>query len=100
MKTKRYIAFGMLAASITLATTSCSDSFLEVENPSGENLEEYYTTDAHINEALNAAYDPTHWPDWALGQYNALNIDAEIMGDDFWVGGSNKTDRQEYLSSG
>ena len=96
MKTKRYIAFGMLAASITLATTSCSDSFLEVENPSGENLEEYYTTDAHINEALNAAYDPTHWPDWALGQYNALNIDAEIMGDDFWVGGSNKTDRQEW----
>ncbi len=41
-------------------------------------------------------YDPTHWPDWALGQYNALNIDAEIMGDDFWVGGSNKTDRQEW----
>lgn len=37
MKTKIYIAFGMLAASITLATTSCSDSFLEVENPSGEN---------------------------------------------------------------
>lgn len=96
MKTKRYIAFGMLAASITLATTSCSDSFLEVENPSGENLEEYYTTDAHINEALNAAYDPTHWPDWALGQYNALNIDAEIMGDDFWVGGSNKTDMQNW----
>ena len=90
MKTKIYIAFGMLAA------TSCSDSFLEVENPSGENLEEYYTTDAHINEALNAAYDPTHWPDWALGQYNALNIDAEIMGDDFWVGGSNKTDMQEW----
>lgn len=26
--------------------------------------------------------------DW--GQYNALNIDAEIMGDDFWVGGSDK----------
>ena len=96
MKTKRYIAFGMLAASITLATTSCSDSFLEVENPSGENLEEYYTTDAHINEALNAAYDPIHWPDWGLGQYNALNIDAEIMGDNFWVGGSNKTDQQHW----
>lgn len=96
MKTKRYIAFGMLAASITLANTSCSDSFLEVENPSGENLEEYYTTDDHINEALNAAYDPIHWPDWGLGQYNALNIDAEIMGDNFWVGGSNKTDMQNW----
>ena len=81
---------------MTLANTSCSDSFLEVENPTGENLEEYYTTDAHINEALNAAYDPIHWPDWGLGQYNALNIDAEIMGDNFWVGGANKTDMQNW----
>lgn len=81
---------------MTLVNTSCSDSFLEVENPSGENLEEYYTTDEHINEALNAAYDPIHWPDWGFGQYNALNIDAEIMGDNFWVGGSNKTDMQYW----
>ena len=57
MKTIKYIALGVLATSMTLVNTSCSDSFLEVENPSGENLEEYYTTDAHINEALNAAYD-------------------------------------------
>ncbi len=96
MKTIKYIALGVLATSMTLANTSCSDSFLEVENPSGENLEEYYTTDEHINEALNAAYDPIHWPDWGLGQYNALNIDAEIMGDNFWVGGSNKTDMQNW----
>lgn len=92
----KYIALGVLTASMTLATTSCSDSFLEVENPSGEPLEEYYTTDEHINEALNAAYDPIHWPDWGLGQYNALNIDAEIMGDDFWVGGANKSDMQNW----
>lgn len=82
---------GLLATSVML-TTACSDSFLEVENPSGEPLEEYYTTDAHIQEALYAAYDPTHWPDWGLGQYNALNIDAEVMGDNFWVGGANKGD--------
>lgn len=96
MKTIKYIALGVLATSMTLVNTSCSDSFLEVENPSGENLEEYYTTDEHINEALNAAYDPIHWPDWGFGQYNALNIDAEIMGDNFWVGGSNKTDMQYW----
>lgn len=96
MKTIKYIALGVLATSMALANTSCSDSFLEVENPTGENLEEYYTTDEHINEALNAAYDPIHWPDWGLGQYNALNIDAEIMGDNFWVGGSNKTDMQNW----
>lgn len=92
----KYIALGAIAVGMTLANTSCSDSFLEVENPSGEPLEEYYTTDAHINEALNAAYDPIHWPDWGLGQYNALNIDAEIMGDDFWVGGANKSDMQNW----
>lgn len=45
---------------------------------------------------MNAAYDPIHWPDWGLGQYNALNIDAEIMGDDFWVGGANKSDMQNW----
>jgi hypothetical protein len=42
MKTIKYIALGVLATSMTLANTSCSDSFLEVENPSGENLEEYF----------------------------------------------------------
>ena len=39
MKTIKYIALGVLATSMTLVNTSCSDSFLEVENPSGENLE-------------------------------------------------------------
>ena len=38
MKTIKYIALGVLATSMTLVNTSCSDSFLEVENPSGENL--------------------------------------------------------------
>jgi len=83
-----------VAAGLTLV--GCSDDFLEVSNPTGENLEEYYTTDEHIQEALIAAYDPIHWPDWGLGQYNALNIDAEIMGDLFWVGGSNLADMQNW----
>ena len=45
-------------------TTSCSDGFLEVTNPNGDFLEDYYKTDAHLQEALIAAYDPIHWPDW------------------------------------
>ena len=36
MKTIKYIALGVLATSMTLANTSCSDSFLEVEN--GKNM--------------------------------------------------------------
>lgn len=95
MKTNKILAIGLLAAA-TVLITSCSDSFLEVENPTGEPLEDYYTTDEHIQEALIAAYDPLHWPDWGLGQYNALNIDGEIMGDNFWVGGATKTDMQNW----
>ena len=67
MKTNKILAIGLLAAA-TVLTTGCSDSFLEVENPTGEPLEDYYTTDEHIQEALIAAYDPLHWPDWGLGQ--------------------------------
>ncbi len=91
---KKNKIFSLIAAALTL--TACSDDFLEVSNPTGEPLEEYYTNDARINEALNAAYDPIHWPDWGLGQYNALNIDAEVMGDNFWVGGANKADMQNW----
>ena len=61
MKTNKILAIGLLAAA-TVLTTGCSDSFLEVENPTGEPLEDYYTTDEHIQEALIAAYDPLHWP--------------------------------------
>ena len=86
---------GLFAAGLLL-TASCGDSFLTVENPTGEPLEEYYVTDAKVFEALTAAYDPLHWPDWGLGQYNALNIDSEIMSDLFWVGGSNYADMQNW----
>ena len=94
MKTKKYIYVGTLAAAFLLG--SCSDDFLKVENPSGEPLEEYYTTDAHLQESVTAAYDPLHWPDWDGTAYNALNIDAEIMGDDFFPGGSNISDNQHW----
>ena len=95
MKTNKIFAISFLSASMLLSM-GCSDSFLDVENPTGESLEEYYTTDAHIQEALIAAYDPIHWPDWGLGQYNALNIDAEIMGDNFWVGGQTRDDMHNW----
>jgi len=79
-----------------LLCTSCGDDFLEVENPTGEPLEEYYTTDETLSEALTSAYAPLHWPDWDNVAYNDLTIDAEILGDDFWVGGSSITDNQHW----
>lgn len=95
MKANKILAIGFMAAA-TVFTVGCSDDFLKVNNPKGEPLEDYYKTDAHIQEALIAAYDPIHWPDWAFDQYNALNIDAEIMGDDFWVGGADKSDMRNW----
>lgn len=94
MKKIKYIYIGVLASAFLLG--SCSDDFLKVENPSGEPLDEYYTTDAHLQESVTAAYDPLHWPDWDGTAYNALNIDAEIMGDDFFPGGSSITDNQHW----
>lgn len=86
--------------SVALASTflfaSCSDDFLEVKNPTGEPLEEYYTTEARLQESLTSAYAPLHWPDWDNVAYNDLTVDAEIMGDDFWVGGSSITDNQHW----
>lgn len=94
MKTKISIIAGLCASALLLA--SCSDDFLEVKDPAGEPLEEYYTTDAHMLESVTAAYDPLHWPDWDGTAYNALNIDGEIMGDDFYPGGSSITDNAHW----
>lgn len=88
------IIAGAIASIFMLS--SCGDSFLDVTNPTGEPLEEYYTTDEHLNEALTSAYAPLHWPDWDNSAYNDLTLDAEILGDDFWVGGSSITDNQHW----
>ena len=98
MNTKIYKIFSAAIISCGLATsfTACSDDFLEVVKPDGEPLEEYYTTEKALNEALTSAYAPLHWPDWDNKAYNDLTVDAEIMGDDFWVGGSDNTDNQHW----
>ena len=93
---KTIAASCLVCCGTAIALTSCSDDFLEVTNPKGDSLEDYYKTDEHLQEALIAAYDPIHWPDWGLGQYNALNIDAEIQADNFWVGGETKNDMQNW----
>jgi hypothetical protein len=94
MKRKIYIATGLLLAASAL--TGCSDSFLTVESPTQSTSDEYFTTDAHIQEAVVAAYDPLHWPDWAMSEYNPVNIMSDIMADDLWVGGSDRTDNANW----
>lgn len=85
---------GLIASS--LLTTGCSESFLEVDSKTQETIDTYFTTDEHIQEAVVAAYDPLHWPDWAMDQYNPVNIMSDLMADDIWVGGQDKTDNQYW----
>ncbi len=88
------ITVGLISAAFLM--TGCSDSFLEVTSPTQEFIDTYYTTDEHIQEAVVAAYDPLHWPDWAMGEYNPINIMSDIMADDIWVGGQDKTDNKAW----
>ena len=94
MKLNKAIIAGLFASAFVLS--SCSDDFLTVTKPDGDPLEEYYNTDKRLNEALTAAYAPLHWPDWDNVAYNDLTVDAEIMGDDFWVGGSDNNDNKHW----
>lgn len=90
---KKYISI-ILAGATLLALTACGDEFLTVENPTAEPVEEYFTTPEHLAQALVAAYDPLEWTDWSCGAYNPVNIMSDIMADQLWVGGSDRTDNQ------
>lgn len=89
-----YITAGLLVTSFL--SEGCADSFLEVKSPTQETVQDYFKTDEHIQEAVVAAYDPLHWPDWAMDSYNPVNIMSDIMADDIWVGGADKNDNQYW----
>lgn len=93
---KRYKIFISGILSSLLINTSCSDSFLEVKSPVNETVESYFTTDAHIQEAVVAAYQPLNWSDWANNEYNPVTLMSDIMADDLWVGGQDKTDNRSW----
>jgi hypothetical protein len=92
----KHISIIALCAAAAFTLASCSDDFLEVKKPDGEPLEEYYTTDQRLNEALISAYAPLHWPDWDNKAYNDLTVDAEILGDDFYPGGEHAQDNLHW----
>ena len=90
---KKYFICGALAL---LSLASCSDSFLEVYPTVNISEDEYYNSEERIYSALVAAYDPLQWPDWGLGQYNPLNLVADVMSDDIYAGGSTEQDNEHW----
>lgn len=93
MKKFKILALVFAAAGML---SSCSEDWLDVQKPDGEPLEEYYTTVETLQEALVSAYAPLRYTDWDNIGYDAITVCTEIMGDDFWVGGSNDTDNQHW----
>ena len=95
MKKIKFTYIALMAAAVL--ATSCKESFLEVESPTQDFIDTYFTNDEHLQEAVVAAYDPLEWTDWGAGphtQYNPVNIMSDIMADQIWVGGADKTDNQ------
>lgn len=88
----KYIVMG--AALLTMS--ACGDDFLTVTSPTQPSADEYFSTKAHVEEAVVAAYDPLHWTDWGMGEYNPYTLLSDIMADDLWVGGANATDNENW----
>lgn len=83
-------------AALAFAGTSCGDDFLEVTSPTQTSSDEYFKTAEHVEEAVIAAYDPLQWTDWGINEYAPYQLMGDIMGDDFWVGGSDANDNQNW----
>ena len=83
----------MAAVAALALASACTSDFLTVTHPTADPLEEYFNTEEHVEEALLAAYDPLQWYDWSsYGQYSPINIMSDIMADQIWVGGSDRSD--------
>lgn len=81
---------------MAMGMSSCGDDFLDVTSPTQIPSDEYFSTAAHVQEAVVAAYDPVKWTDWGMGEYAPYTLMSDIMADDFWVGGSDKNDNQNW----
>lgn len=90
MKFKNIFLFGSVAV-LGASLTSCGTDWLEVLPNTQETLEVYYSTDAAIQEAVVAAYDPMHWFDYA-NNYTPINIYPEMMTDQCYPGGGDVSD--------
>ncbi len=83
-------------AAVALGMTACGDDFLNVTSPTQSSADEYFSTKEHVDEAVVAAYDPLQWTDWGCGEYAPFTLISDIMADDFWVGGSDANDNQNW----
>ena len=78
-------------AAMGLGLTSCGSEWLDITNKTQDTVEDYYKTEANIQQAVVAAYDPLHWFDYA-NDYFGLNIFPEVLADQCFPGGGDVND--------
>ncbi|MDE6547604.1 MAG: RagB/SusD family nutrient uptake outer membrane protein, partial [Muribaculaceae bacterium] len=66
-------SFILPVAAMGLGLTSCGSEWLDITNNTQDTVEDYYKTEANIQQAVVAAYDPLHWFDYA-NNYCGINI--------------------------
>ncbi len=82
-------------AALGLGLTSCGSGWLDITNNLQDPIEDYYTNEANIQQAVVAAYDPLHWFDYA-NQYTGINIYPEVLTDQCYPGGGDVGDMSEW----
>ena len=90
---KSILPFAILG--LGMGISSCSSDWLDITNKTQDPVEDYYTTEANIQQAVAAAYDPLHWFDYA-NKYTGLNIYPEVLTDQCYPGGGDIGDMSEW----
>ncbi len=78
-----------------LGLSSCGSEWLDITNNTQETIEDYYTTEENIQQAVVAAYDPLHWFDYA-NNYCGINIYPEVLADQCFPGGGDVNDMNQW----
>ena len=63
MKPYKYI-LSIALAGMGFGLSSCGSEWLDINDNTQEPVEDYYTKEANIQQAIVAAYDPLHWFDY------------------------------------
>lgn len=87
--------FILPAAAMAFGLSSCGSEWLDITNNTQDPVEDYYKSEANIQQAVVAAYDPLHWFDYA-NNYCGLNIFPEVLADQCFPGGESVSDMSQW----
>jgi hypothetical protein len=92
MKTKYILA----TLAVMIAASSCTADWLGTESHDKIYIDEYYNSEARINEALISAYNPMLFYDYNGSSFNGLSIVFGVLADELYPGGESPTDNIHY----